>query len=82
MNRNYGFLLAFSAGVFIAGCSGHSGSGGGLAAAPAPAGTPTDVELAAFVRNGMTDPEYADARGVNDVAFTTSEQEAELNDWF
>ena len=81
MNRNYGFLLAFSAGVFIAGCSGHSGSSGGSVALPPPA-TPSDVELAAFVRTGMTDPEYADARGVNDVAFTTSEQEAELNDWF
>jgi len=80
MNRNYGFLLAFSAGVFIAGCSGHSGSGGGSAVVPPPA--PADVELAAFVRSGMTDPEYADARGVNDVPFTTSEQEAELNDWF
>ena len=81
MNRNYWSLLFFAAGVFIAGCSGHSGSGG-MAATPPPPATPADVELAAFVRSGMMDPEYADARGVNDVSFTTSEQEAELHDWF
>jgi len=34
------------------------------------------------VRTGMADPENGDARVVNDVAFTTSEQETELNDWF
>ncbi len=83
MNRNYGYLLFFSAGLFIAGCSGHSGSSDGSAASPpGPGATPSDVDLAAFVRTGMADPEYGDARVVNDVAFTTSEQEAELNDWF
>ena len=83
MNRNYGYLLFFSAGLFIAGCAGHSGSNDGSAAnPPGPGPTPADVDLAAFARTGIADPEYGDARVVNDVTFTTSEQEAELNDWF
>ena len=84
MNRNYGYLLFFSAGLFLAGCSGgHSGSSDGSAAnPPAPPATPSNVDLATFVRSGMADSEYGDARAVNDVVFTTSEQEAELNDWF
>jgi hypothetical protein len=83
-------LLAFAVAVFIAGCSGSSGSDDGAAAtppdgappAPGPAAPPPDTELAAFVRAGMTDPEYAEPRVVNDVTFVTSEQEAELDDWF
>jgi hypothetical protein len=90
MNRSYASLLFFSAAVFIAGCSGHSGSDDGAAAAPpggappapGPAAPPPDTELAAFVRTGMTDPEYVEPRVVNDVTFVTSEQEAELDDWF
>jgi hypothetical protein len=83
MNRNYGYLLFFSAGLFLAGCAGHSGSNDGSAATPpSPGATPADVDLAAFARTGIADPEYGDPRGVNDVKFTTSEQEAELNDWF
>ncbi len=83
MNRNYGYLLFFSAGLFLAGCAGHSGSNDGSAAnPPGPGPTPADVDLAAFARTGIADPEYGDPRAVNDVTFTTSEQEAELNDWF
>jgi hypothetical protein len=83
MNRNYGYLLFFSAGLFLAGCAGHSGSSDGSAAnPPGPGTTPADVDLAAFARTGMTDPEYADPRGVNEVTFATSEQEAEINDVF
>ena len=43
MNRNYGYLLFFSAGLFLAGCAGHSGSNDGSAAnpsGPGPAGSP------------------------------------------
>ena len=86
MNRDsYAPWLFFAAAVFLAGCDGHSGSGGGSAAmppAPGPAAPPPDTELAAFVRTGLTDPEYVEPRVVNDVTFVTSEQEAELNDWF
>jgi hypothetical protein len=87
MNRDsYASWLFFAAAVFLAGCDGHSGSSDGSAVvpppAPGPAAPPPDAELAAFVREGLTDPEYVDPRVVNDVTFVTSEQEAELNDWF
>ncbi|MEO8466615.1 MAG: hypothetical protein ABI640_14820 [Gammaproteobacteria bacterium] len=78
MNRNHGYLLFFAAGLFIAGCSGHSGS----ANPPGPGATPSEVDLAAFARTAIADPESGDARVVNDVTFKTSEQETELNDWF
>jgi hypothetical protein len=88
MNRDrYAAWLFFAAAVFVAGCDGHSGSGGGSAAlpqppAPGPAAPAADTELAAFVRAGLTDAENVEPRLVNDVTFVTSEQEAELNDWF
>ena len=83
MNRNYGYLLFFSAGLFLAGCAGHSDSNDGSAAnPPGPDPTPASVDLAAFVRTGIADPESGDARVVNDVTFTTSGLESELDDLF
>ena len=83
MNRNYGYLLFFSAGLFLAGCAGHSSSNDGSAVnPPGPGPTPADVDLAAFARTGITDPESGDARVVNDVTFTTSGLESELDDLF
>jgi hypothetical protein len=88
MNRKQAFLFAFSATLLVAGCGGHSGADDGAAMTPppppppGPAAPPPEVDLAAFARVGITDAEYGQPRTVNDVTFVTSEQEAELDDWF
>jgi hypothetical protein len=88
MNRNVASLWFLAAAVFFAGCSNHpdsfgetapSGSTGstGGPAMPAP-----DTDIAAFARAGIADPEYADARVVNDVNFVSDENPDAFNDVF
>ncbi|HVS24181.1 MAG TPA: hypothetical protein VMU03_10695 [Gammaproteobacteria bacterium] len=86
MNRNvYAFLL-FATAVFIAGCSGGShpasmGSADSTGAADS-AASPVDWDLALFARAGMSDPEYVDAREINDVSFVSNEDPDAFADLF
>jgi hypothetical protein len=58
------------------GTTDSSGSTGG-STMPAP-----DTDLAAFARAGIADPEYADAREVNDVSFVSDENPDAFNELF
>jgi len=78
-------LLAVTAA--LAGCSGGgaSGSAGGPAEAPPPSPLPAPVplELAAFARAGMVEPEDAAPRQLNDVELLSNEDNpSEFDDWF
>ena len=96
MNRNVASLLFLATAVFYAGCSSHpdsfgetgsSGSTGstgatGSTGSPAtPVSSETD-DLATFARAGIADPEYAEARLVNDVTFVSDENPDAFNDVF
>jgi hypothetical protein len=79
------FLMAASAG--LAACSGGSSSGtpGGPVqpGPPSPPPVPVAMELAAFARAGMVEPEDAVPRVLNDVELVSSEDNpSEFDDWF
>ena len=57
------------------GSTGSTASSGGSA-------MPVDTDLAAFARAGIADPEYADAREVNDLTFVSDENPDAFNDVF
>ena len=87
MNRNVSALLFFAAATFIAGCSGGSSSAGmGSTGSPSPTGPgpagQVDTDLEVFARAGMTDPEYVESRGVNDLTFVSNENPDAFADWF
>jgi hypothetical protein len=79
-------LLAVTAA--LAGCSGggSSGNAGGpaLPAPPSPPpAAPVPLELAAFARAGMVEPEDAAPRPLNDVELVSNEDNpSEFDDWF
>jgi len=96
MNRSVASLLFLAAAVFFAGCSSHpdsygetsssgsSGSTGSMgstdnSATPVPSETD---DLATFARAGIADPEFADARIVNDINFVSDENPDAFNDVF
>jgi hypothetical protein len=96
MNRNVASLLFLATAVFYAGCSSHpdsfgevgsSGSAGstgatGSTGSPAmPVSNETD-DLATFARAGIADPEYVEARLVNDINFVSDENPDAFNDVF
>jgi hypothetical protein len=76
------FLMAASAG--LAACSGGSSSGTpGGPVQPGPPPVPMALELAAFARAGMVEPEDAAPRVLNDVDLVSSEDNpSEFDDWF
>jgi hypothetical protein len=84
------FLMAASAA--LAACSsGNSSSGSaggppqpGPPAPPSPPPVPVAMELAVFARAGMTEPEDATPRTLNDVELVSSEDNnpSEFDDWF
>ena len=96
MNRNVASLLFLAAAVFFAGCSSHpdsfgeagssgssdsTGSTGSTDSSATPVSTETD-DLATFARAGIADPEYVDARVVNDINFVSDENPDAFNDVF
>ena len=90
MNRNVASLLFLAAAVFFAGCSNHpdsvgdtgsSGSSGSTGSPAVPASNETD-DLATFARAGIVDPEYVEARLVNDINFVSDENPDAFTDVF
>ena len=81
MNRTNASLLFFATALLVGGCSGGSHSMGSPGGDPMPAPT-AETDLVAFVRAGMTDPEYVDAREVNGVTFQSTEDPDAFADWF
>jgi hypothetical protein len=93
MNRNVASLLFLATAVFFAGCSSHpdsygetsasgsSGSTGSTDSSATPVPSETD-DLATFARAGIADPEYAEARIVNDINFVSDENPDAFNDVF
>ena len=63
------------------GASGSTGSTGSTDGSATPVSTETD-DLATFARAGIADPEYADARLVNDINFVSDENPDAFNDVF
>jgi hypothetical protein len=63
------------------GSTGSTGSTGAIDSSATPAPSETD-DLATFARAGIADPEYADARLVNDIAFVSDENPDAFNDVF
>jgi hypothetical protein len=96
MNRNMASLLFLAAAVFLAGCSSHtdsfgeagssgsSGSGStGSTGSTGGSATPSETDdLATFARAGIVDPEYVDARLVNDINFVSDENPDAFSDVF
>ena len=66
------------------GSSGSSGASGSTGSTGSTGGSamPVDTDLAAFARAGIADPEYADARDVNDLNFVSDENPDAFNDVF
>jgi len=69
------------------GASGSTGSTGSTNSTDSTGSTgssamPVDTDLAAFARAGIADPEYADAREVNDLTFVSDENPDAFNDVF
>ena len=93
MNRNVASLLFLAAAVSFAGCSSHpdsygetassgsTGSTGSTGDSAAPTPSETD-DLATFARAGIADPEYVEARVVNDINFVSDENPDAFNDVF
>jgi hypothetical protein len=93
MNRNVASLLFLAAAVFFAGCSSHpdsfgdAGSSGSMGSTGSSDSSATPVpsetdDLATFARAGIADPEYADARLVNDITFVSDENPDAFSDVF
>jgi len=63
------------------GSSGSTGSTGSTDGSATPVPSETD-DLATFARAGIADPEYVDARTVNDINFVSDENPDAFNDVF
>jgi len=63
------------------GSSGSTGSTGSTDSSAMPTPSETD-DLATFARAGIADPEYVDARLVNDIDFVSDENPDAFNDVF
>jgi hypothetical protein len=63
------------------GGTGSTGSTGSTDSSVTPAPSETD-DLATFARAGIADPEFADARLVNDITFVSDENPDAFNDVF
>jgi hypothetical protein len=63
------------------GSSSSTGSTGSTDSSATPVSSETD-DLATFARAGIADPEYADARIVNDINFVSDENPDAFNDVF
>ena len=66
-----------------AGSAGSAGSTGGSAGSADGSAVPTETDdLATFARAGIADPEYVEARLVNDITFVSDENPDAFNDIF
>ena len=63
------------------GSTGSPGSTGSTGSSATPVPSETD-DLATFARAGIADPEYVDARLVNDIDFVSDENPDAFNDMF
>lgn len=87
--RHITLLMAASAALAACSSGSSSGSAGGPAqpgppSPPSPPPVPVAMELAAFARAGMVEPEDASPRTLNDVELVSSEDNnpSEFDDWF
>lgn len=66
------------------GASGPAGPSGpaGDPGATGPPGPPAQMDLAALARWGMGQPEYSEARAINDLDLVSNDNPNEFDDWF